>query len=214
MNRHLQEKSLEGISIIVCVRWMLFAPVAVGIVVGISLALSRLYPEPIPSTFDEHYFLPLLVVIYFSLVVRDVWLVRRAALSWEESRIRSLTIMRRLPLLLLFFVPVFLLVESPRSTGPVMEWISGMLWVFSCLSVLFYLVYFVLLFSILRLPKPAAIMGFLLALIASISGAKERIEAKSAHPTAGCVSVLIRASIPAVNGFGVHHHSAKISIMD
>ena len=40
MKRHLQEKSLEGMSIIVCVRWMLFAPIAFGIVVGISIALS------------------------------------------------------------------------------------------------------------------------------------------------------------------------------
>jgi hypothetical protein len=177
MKRHLQEKSLEGISIIVCVRWMLFAPIAFVIVVGISIALSGLYPEPKTNTFDEHWFLPLLVVIYLSLVVRDVWLVRRAALLWEESRIRSLTIMQRLPLLLLFLVPVYLFAESPQSTGPVIEWISGMLWVFSCLSVLFYLVYFTLLLSILRLPKPSAIIGFVLVLFASISGAKDRIKA-------------------------------------
>lgn len=176
MKRHLQEKSLEGMSIIVCVRCMLFAPIAFGIVVGISASLSRLYPEPVSQTFDEHYFLPLLIVIYFTLVVRDVWLVRRAAPSWEESRIRSLTIMQRLPLLLLVLVPVFLLFESPQSTGPVIKWISGMLWVFSFLSVLFYLVYFVLLLSICRLPKPSAIIGFLLALFAAGSGMKERIE--------------------------------------
>lgn len=176
MKRHLQDKSLEGMSIILCVRWMLFAPLTLGIVVGISAALSRLYPEPVFQTFDKHYFLPLLIVIYFSLVVRDVWIVRRAALSWEESRIRSLTIMQRLPLLLLVLVPVFFLSESPQSTGPLIKWTSGMLWVFSFLSVLFYLIYFVLLFSICRLPKPSAIMGFILALVAAGSGMKERIE--------------------------------------
>jgi hypothetical protein len=173
MSRDLEEKSLEGMSIIVCVRWMLFAPLTLGFVALFAVALSA---ESARDTFYEHYFLPLVVAIYLSLIVRDVWLVRRVAISWEESRIRSLNIMKRLPTLLLILVPVFIFVKSPRSTGPIIEWISGMLWVFSILSVLFYLVYFTLLISLLRLPQPAAILGFLLALSSSISGANEQIK--------------------------------------
>lgn len=183
ITRHLEEKSLEGLSIIVCLRWMLFAPLAFGIVVAISIAISALHPQPRINTFDESLFLPIVVFFYFSLVVRDVWLVRKVAVLWEESRIRALKIMQRLPLVLLFLVPVYFFVESPQSVGPVIEWISGMLWVFSCLSVLFYLVYFTLLLSILRLPNLSAIIGFLLVLFASISGTKDQIKKSSRTST-------------------------------
>ena len=63
-----------------------------------------------------------------------------------------------------------------------------MLWVFSFLSVFFYLVYFVLLLSICKLPKPSAIMGFLLALFATGSGIKERIEEANRVPVTDCES--------------------------
>jgi len=160
IKRHLEEKSLEGIAIIVCVRWMLFAPLALGIVALISIALSAAHPGSTDNTFDDRYFFPLAITIYTLLVLRDVWLVRNSAKSWEENRIRSLKIMHRLPFLLLFLVPVFVIVEAPFSAGPIVEWISSMLWAFSCLSVLFYIVYFTLLLSIFRLPQWLAIFGF------------------------------------------------------
>jgi hypothetical protein len=189
MKRHLEEKSLEGMSIILSVRWMLLAPIVFGVVVVADIAVSALRPEFDTTPFYQRYLFPLMGVSLLALVVRDIWIVRRAALSWEDSRIRSLTVMRRLPVLLLFLVPVFIFADSPQSTGTVIEWISGMLWVFSFLSVIFYLVYFVLLLSICKLPKPSAIMGFLFALFATGSGFKERIEEanKAAHPTAGNV---------------------------
>lgn len=188
MSRDLEEKTLEGMSIVVCVRWMLFAPLTLGSVALLAVVFSD---GSARDTFYGRYFLPLAVVIYLSLVMRDVWIVRRVAVSWEESRIRSLKIMKRLPILLLFLVPVFIFVKSPRSTSPILEWVYGMLWVFSFLSVLFYLVYFVLLASLLRLPRPAAIMGFLFALSSSVSGAKEQI--KKADKTA-----LLKADPPSV----------------
>ena len=102
MKRHLEEKSLEGMSIILSVRWMLLAPIVFGVVVVADIALSALRPEFDTTTFYQRYLFPLIGVSLLALVVRDIWIVRRAALSWDESRIRSLTVMRRLPVLLLF----------------------------------------------------------------------------------------------------------------
>jgi|GEM_PF-2187128 len=180
ITRHLAEKSLEGMSIIVCVRWMLFVPMTFGVALLIHILFVLLDPELKANALVGQSFLQFFLVLYLTLLVRDVWLVRRTAVSWEESRIRSLEIMKRLPMVLLFLVPVFFLLESPQSAGPVIEWISGMLWVFSCLSVLFYLVYFTLLLSLIRLPRPSAIVGFILVLLASWNGAKQRIRTDKA----------------------------------
>ena len=176
MKRELEERSLEGISIIVCVRWMVFAPLTLAIVAVTSIALSTAQSGLTDNAINDRFFFPLAITIYAILIIRDVWLVRKAAVLWEEDRIRSLKIMQRLPLLILFLVPVFVIVEAPFSSGPIVEWISSMLWAFSFISVLFYTVYFTLLLSIPRLPQWMALFGFLLVLSSTITGFKDQIK--------------------------------------
>ena len=166
---HLEEKSLEGISIIVCVRWMIFVPLCVFLNVTIYLGLKNHSPDA-AYHFNGRYLIPFLAVSYLILVARDVWLVRRKAIGWDDHRIHSQTVMKRLPLLLVVFVPLFLLIDGPGQSAETMKWGVDMLWVFNVLAVFFYTVYFALLLAIPKLPKRPSIIGFALAIAASFWG--------------------------------------------
>ena len=166
---HLEEKTLEGMSIIVCIRWMVFATLCVFLSVLIYLGLKEQSPRH-AYDFSNHYLIPFLACSYLTLIARDVWLVRRRAIAWDDYRIHSQTVMKRLPLLLVVLVPLFLLTEGLDQSLKAIEWAVDMLWVFSVFSMFFYAVYLVLLLSLLKLPKLPAILGVALAVANSIWG--------------------------------------------
>ena len=166
---HLQEKTLEGMSIIVFVRWMLFMPLCFLISAIAYLVLDEIAPN-LAEHFKERYLMPLLICSYLVLVARDIWIVRQTTVRWGGHRVHSQTVMKRLPQLLVVLVPLFFFVERPSNANSAMVWASDMLWVFSVFSVFFYVVYFVLLLSILKVPKGPAMAGFALAIVASAWG--------------------------------------------
>lgn len=135
----------------------------------IYLGLKEYSPDA-AYDFNARYLIPFLVSSYLLLVGRDIWLVRRRAIGWDEYRLHSQVVIKQLPLLLIVLVPLFLLTEGIDQSLKAIDWAVDMLWVFSVFSTFFYLVYFVLLFSLPKLPKLSSILGFALAIAGSIWG--------------------------------------------
>jgi hypothetical protein len=160
----LETENLEGVSITAFIRWIIFVSVGLflGALVGAAVASSDPIPENSSAIMSA---MKIGIACSFLLVARDIIVIRRQAKHWNKKRLYDLSIASRLPLLLLLIVPFYFIVATKKEFQDTVSWswANQMLWIFAVISVFFYLTCFVLLFSIPKLPKKQAFIGFILA---------------------------------------------------
>lgn len=172
LSAHLQRRTLEDIAVVVTVRWLLFLPLCFIASAAVIWLVERAGYSPALSPKDASVWLFLAIALWVVLACNDVRRIRRDAKKWPEHRLQSTSSIKKLPYLLLILVPCYFLTEGGRSET--MRWAAEMLWVFDVLAAAFYVTYFLLLLSIFRLPRPASILGFVIAVVAGIHGFQGR----------------------------------------
>ena len=162
IERNFSEQTLEGIALILFVRWLVFALVTLITSVIISIVLGNL-----GEIKGEEWWIALFalsfVAPYGALLFRDVLLVRRAAMHWPEKRIRSMGIISKLPWLVAFILPGYWLQKGLTDVSTTLDWASRMLLALNGLGLAVYLVYFVLLLSLGRFPSWMTLVAFVSA---------------------------------------------------
>lgn len=178
LSQRVKTETLESLAISATVRWML----AFGGCIFLSFLVIGLPNEAYPDWKifkDPTHILGGGLLVFLLFVIWDTFFIRRHLVNWDNERLHDIRIMGRLPLLLIFLVPLYYFLDQGGSLAENITWAADMLWVFSCLSVVFYITYLLLLLTVPRLPRLPALIGLTISISASIWGYKSKSKRES-----------------------------------
>ncbi|HBJ83516.1 MAG TPA: hypothetical protein DDZ88_06535 [Verrucomicrobiales bacterium] len=168
--KRIQELDVDELAVVLYIRLVFHVLLGVVAMIMGFLASQALLPEAW-NEFAARVVMGVVGALYFGWAVRTLWVIRQELRTRERHALTHTPTFyswARATHVFAFASLTRPLLSTWTDGKALLDWVTGMGWVMSCLMAGFYLLYFLLLFLVWQRPPFVIVRAFILALAAAM----------------------------------------------